>query len=100
VEVDEAEWAAKMAEEDGNARRGGAPKPFFNHWLGLLRCIALGEAEAVDPLLEELLGRKPRGAEEVVRECVIGAGEGGYFWPARKKRTFNVCPSKMSRLLL
>lgn len=57
---------AKNATDD----EGKKPKAFFEAWKGVFEGVAKGEAETVDPLLEELLGRRPKDGVQVVEELL------------------------------
>lgn len=78
---DPTENARVLAVEDAKEGRGKKSEKFFAGWLSLADAMGKGEAAMVDPLMEELLGRKPRDAMEHVKQLVREAqGKGGYTW--------------------
>lgn len=74
--VPEAEWPAAMAAEEREPGRRGLPEGGFRFYLGIYRAIAEREIAAVDTLVEELLGRRPRYGEEVIGVVVEGLVKG------------------------
>lgn len=86
--VDSSDWPTKMDEEE-TKRGGGRGKMWYESFaLGVLQAIGEGELALVDPLAEQLLGRKPKDAKELARELVRAAmndGSGGYRWPPKKR---------------
>ena len=72
--VSSEEYATKNAMGD----EGGKPTAFFEAWMGLFEGVAKGEAETVDPLIEELLGRRPKDGVQVVEELLRKDHE--YTW--------------------
>ena len=68
------EYVAKNADGD----EGGKPRQFFEAWKSHFEGIETGDAEEVDPLMEELLGRRPKSGEEVVEELLMVNME--YTW--------------------
>jgi hypothetical protein len=65
VEWVDNEWPERMAEV-----KKGVPKMVWEFQLGIYKCIAKGEIGMVDPLMGELLGRRPRGGIEIITEVV------------------------------
>lgn len=64
------------------------PEWFAKSWVSSFRAFTEGESDEVDPALEELLGRKPKGAEEVIRALLVAGKdneEGGYTWHQNTK---------------
>ena len=72
--VSSEEYVTKNAMGD----EGGKPTAFFEAWKGLFEGVAKGEAETVDPLMEELLGRRPKDGVQVVEELLRNDHE--YTW--------------------
>lgn len=65
---------------------GQRPEWFAKKWATTFKAFSDGETDEVDPTLEKLLGRKPRGANEVIKELLISgknSEEGGYTWPPK-----------------
>lgn len=76
------EYVKTMVEYDKAEERGGKGAGFFEKWWSLFEGLEKGEGETVDPLMGELLERKPRDGREFVMELVRG-GEvdgKGYTW--------------------
>ena len=75
------EYPALLAAEDAKPGHGQKSRAFFEGWLALAEGVQGGDAETVDPLMGELLGREPRDAmqhvEQLVRDSVA---TGGYTW--------------------
>ncbi|RPB16392.1 NAD(P)-binding protein [Morchella conica CCBAS932] len=70
----------------GLVERGERPEAFARSWATTLKAFEDGEAGDVHGTLEELLGRQPRGAREVVRGLVKeGLENGGYKWHQNEK---------------
>lgn len=64
------------------------PEWFAKSWASSFRAFSEGESGEVDLTLEALLGRKPRGAEEVIRALLVEGKdneEGGYTWHQNAK---------------
>lgn len=89
AEVIRAELGGELAVErlgledyvKGLVERGERPEGFARSWATTLKAFEEGEAGDVHGALEELLGRRPRGAREVVRGLVReGMENGGYKW--------------------
>ena len=78
--IDREEFSKTMAEYDSKEGRGEKPDFVFDKWLTMLETIGKGEAATVDPLMGELLGRKPRDGREFVKELIQSAGPEGYTW--------------------
>lgn len=75
------EYPALLAAEDAKPGHGGKSHALFEGVLGLVEGIQDGDAETVDPLMGELLGREPRDAMQHVEQLVRdSAAEGGYTW--------------------
>jgi hypothetical protein len=71
VSVDE--YVARHTRDDGEPR--GEPA-FLREWATTYAAIARGDAGAVDPLLERVLGRPARAMVDCLKES-LGAAEGG-----------------------
>ncbi|KAH0612847.1 uncharacterized protein H6S33_009227 [Morchella sextelata] len=70
----------------GLVERGERSEAFARSWATTLKAFENGEAGDVHGALEELLGRRPRGAGEVVRGLVKeGLENGGYRWHQNEK---------------
>ncbi|KAK2798842.1 hypothetical protein FQN50_008703 [Emmonsiellopsis sp. PD_5] len=75
------QYASTVAAEDAREGHGGKSEGFFEVWASLLDAVGRGEAGVVDPLMEEVLGRRPRDGMEVIRQLVSeGRERGGYTW--------------------
>ncbi|KAI9699627.1 MAG: hypothetical protein M1836_002661 [Candelina mexicana] len=76
------EYVRAMVEYDKGEGRGGKSEGFFGKWWTLHEGLAKGEGATVHPLMEELLGRRPRDGREFVMELVReGEKNGkGYTW--------------------
>ncbi|OJD13967.1 hypothetical protein AJ78_05654 [Emergomyces pasteurianus Ep9510] len=75
------QYASVVAAEDAKEGHGMKSVQFFEIWASLLDAVAQGEAETVDPLMGELLGRPPRDGLEYIEELVREAApHGGYTW--------------------
>ena len=68
------EYVAKNAEGD----QGGKPRQFFENWKTFYQGVEAGDGKEVDPLMEILLGRRPKSGVEVVEELLRGDQE--YTW--------------------
>ncbi|PGH10659.1 hypothetical protein AJ79_05373 [Helicocarpus griseus UAMH5409] len=69
------------AEQDAKEGHGKKSAKFFELWSSLLDAVEQGDAATVDPLMGELLGRKPRDGLEYIEELVKEAApKGGYTW--------------------
>lgn len=78
-------YVAKNATDD----EGKKPKAFFEAWKGVFEGVAKGEAETVDPFLEELLGRRPKDGVQVVEELLRKDHE--YTWHQNYLLQCEVC---------
>lgn len=67
-------YAKKSAEND----EGGKSEWWFEKRVSWYDGIAKGDGKAVEPLMEQLLGRKPKDGTEVVREILTA--DPNYTW--------------------
>ena len=67
-------YAKKSAEND----EGGKSEWWFEKRVSWYDGIAKGDGNAVEPLMEQLLGRKPKDGTEVVREILTA--DPNYTW--------------------
>ncbi|KAK2779181.1 hypothetical protein FQN53_001504 [Emmonsiellopsis sp. PD_33] len=75
------QYARTVAAEDARVGHGGKSEGFFEVWASLLDAVGQGEAAVVDPLMAEVLGRRPRDGMEVIAQLVSeGREKGGYTW--------------------
>ena len=68
----------KYAKESAENDEGGKSEWWFEKRISWYRGIANDDGKSVDPLMEELLGRKPKDGTEVVREIL--AADPLYTW--------------------
>ena len=76
----------RYAKESAVHDEGGKSEWWFQKRVSWYDGVASGDGEAVDPLMEKLLGRKPKDGTEVVREILTA--DPSYSWHqnyARKK---------------
>lgn len=69
----------EYVEANSDADEGGKPRAFFEAMLSHYEAIAAADLETVDPLLEEVLGRRPMDGGELVRK-VMKDTAGQYTW--------------------
>lgn len=66
------------------AIKAGQSEKIVKTFVTIYKALAAGEEDIVDPLTEELLGRKPTGAREKIRELLEkGKATGGYRYGAK-----------------
>lgn len=66
------------------ALKAGQDEKIVKTFVTIYKALAAGEADVVDPLAEELLGRKPTAAKEKIRELLEkGKATGGYRYGAK-----------------
>ncbi|KAK2749627.1 hypothetical protein FQN57_005849 [Myotisia sp. PD_48] len=76
-----AKYPSILAAEDAKEGRGKKTEQFFAGWQSLVEAVEQGEVATVDPLMGELLGRKPQDAMEHVKQLILDAKDkGGYTW--------------------
>ena len=60
----------KYTKESTENDEGGKPEWWFQKRISWYKGIAKGDGKATDPLMEQLLGRKPKDGTEVVRDVL------------------------------
>lgn len=64
--------------ESADNDEGGKSEWWFGKRISWYEGVAKGDGKAVDPLMERLLGRKPKDGAEVVREIL--STDHNYIW--------------------
>ena len=60
----------KYTKESTENAEGGKPEWWFQKRISWYEGVAKGDGKATDPLMEQLLGRKPKDGTEVVRDVL------------------------------
>ena len=68
----------KYTQASAENDEGGKSEWWFEKRISWYQGVAKGDGEAVDPLMEQLLRRKPKNGAEVVREIL--AADPNYIW--------------------
>lgn len=68
----------KYTKESAENDEGGKSEWWFEKRITWCNGVARGDGKAVDPLMEQLLGRKPKDGTEIVREILTA--DPNYTW--------------------